>query len=335
MTLRQQPQDDIDTTAADWAARLNGAPLSEAEHRALMRWLARSPAHRAALDEARAAWALMCRLGADAITVSLPPPLPAASRPPTWPRTWRRTWVGGAALAASVLVAAITGLACWSASPLTILAADHRTDAGQVRTVRLADGSVVHLGPASAIAVRYGADTRLVELLSGQADFMAAPLSAHERRPFVVAAGDGTARALGTRFTVNRLPDSVEVAVAEHTVEVALPDTSGRLARVRVDPGQAVRYGQTALGPVTTVQFDQAAAWLEGTLVFDRAPLAEVVAILNRYRRDRIVIGDATLAARTVSGVFQTGEPEATLNTINQTLGLRSASIPPLVTVLY
>lgn len=328
MIPRQQSQDDIDTAAAEWAARLNGGPLNQAERRALVRWLGQSPAHHIALAEARAAWARMCRLGADALAVRMPPPHPAPSR-----RPW--AWRGGVAVAAGVLAAMLTGLAWWPGNPLVLLSADHCTEIGQVRTVTLADGSVVHLGPASAIAVHYGADTRRVELLAGQADFMAAPLTASERRPFVVAAGDGTARALGTRFTVNRLPDSVEVAVAEHAVEVASAEAGGRMARVQLSPGQAVRYDRVALGPVMAVQSGQAAAWLESTLVFDQAPLAEVVAILNRYRRDRIVIANAALASRTVSGVFHTGEPEATLATIGQTLGLRSASVPPLVTLLY
>ncbi|MCR6629150.1 MAG: FecR domain-containing protein [Magnetospirillum sp.] len=327
MSPSPQRQDDIDAAAADWTARLGGGALTEDERRALVRWMARSPAHRAALAEARAAWAQMCRLGPDGLEMELPP-LPAHTRP-----AWN--WARAAALAASVLIAMLTGVAYWCGDPLTLLAADHRTDPGRMRTVTLMDGSVVRLGPASAIAVRYGAEFRRVELLSGQADFTAAPLTASEKRPFVVAAGDGTARALGTRFMVDRLPDAVEVTVAEHTVEVALPDASGRVARVLVNPGQAVRYGQTRLGPVASVRYGQAAAWQEGTLVFDRVPLSEVAAILNRYRRDRIVIGDTALAARTVSGVFTTTDPAATLDTITRVLGIRSASLPPLATLLY
>lgn len=328
MSTPQQIQDSIDERAANWAARLAGAPLSQAERHALTSWLAQASAHPAALAEARAAWALMCRVGAEAKVIDLPRPI----RPPAHAA---RQWLRGAAMAAGILAAALVGLAGWCGDPLTVLAADYHTGTGQIETVTLPDGSVARLGPDSAITIHYDSEVRRVELLSGQADFTAAPRTAAEPRPFEVAAGDGSARALGTRFMVNHLPGAVEVAVAEHTVEVTLFDAGGAIARTLVKPGEKVRYGKASLGPVTAAPFAQAAAWQEGTLVFDRVPLAEVAAILNRYRHGRIVIGDDALAARTVSGVFQTGKPGAALEIIRQTLGVRAAALPPVMTLLY
>lgn len=325
VSIPQQTQDHIDAAAADWAARLAGPPLSVVERRALARWQKQSAAHRAALAEARTAWALMCRVAGEAQVIPLP----------RRPAHRARTWLGGMALAASMLLAVLTGFTCWTGDPMVALMADYRTDVGQTRMVALADGSVVRLGPASAIALRYDGEVRRVELLAGQADFTAAPRTNTEPRPFEVMAGTGTARALGTRFLVNRLPDAVEVAVAEHTVEVISSDSDGLMARALVHPGQAVRYGEAGMAPVTPLSYAQAAAWQEGALVFDRVALAEVVAILNRYRHDRLVLGDSALAARTVSGVFQTGNTDAALAAIRQALDIHSASLPPVATVLY
>jgi transmembrane sensor len=151
----------------------------------------------------------------------------------------------------------------------------------------------------------------------------------------VVAAANGTARALGTRFHVRHLPSAIEVSVAEHDVEVALEERNGEPNRVVLSAGRSIRYSADGLGPGYSVDTAQAMAWREGRMVFDHAPLAEVVAELNRYRRGRIVIADGTLASRAVSGVFHAADPDGALATIGQVLKLDSASLPPLLTVLY
>ena len=68
---------------------------------------------------------------------------------------------------------------------------------------------------------------------------------------------------------------------------------------------------------------------------FDKVSLADVIAQLNRFRRGRIVIADADLARRSVSGVFEIANLNAALATIARELGLRTAALPPFVTVLY
>lgn len=317
-------QDDIDEAAAQWAVRMAAGSLDQASRRALLRWLDASPAHQKALGEARKAWSAMGRIDAAALGVTLPPPRPA-----------RRTLLRLAALAASVLLAVGLGLGVRCGDPLAALRADHYTAIGEMRGVTLPDGSKVRLAPASAIALRYDGNQRRVELLSGQADFTIAPMNAAEPRPFVVGAADGAARALGTRFMVTRLPDGVEVDVAEHTVEVSQIAEDGTVSRRVLKPGDSIRYGEGGLGAVTPVRYAQAAAWQDGTLVFDRASLAEVAATLNRYRTSRIVIRDEALAERTVSGVFNAAEPDAALNAVTAALGIRSTSLPPFLTVLH
>lgn len=317
-------QDDIDGAAARWAVRMAAGPLDENSRRALLRWLHASPAHQAALGEARKAWALMGRVDAATLGVTLPPPRPA-----------RRLLPRLAALAACVLLAVGLGLGVRCGDPLAALRADHYTTIGEMRGVTLPDGSTVRLAPASAIALRYDGGQRRVELLSGQADFTVAPMTGAERRPFVVGAADGAARALGTRFMVTRLPDGVEVDVAEHTVEVSQTAEDGTVSRRVLKPGDSIRYGEGGLGAVTPIRYAQAAAWQDGTLVFDRAPLAEVAATLNRYRTSRIVIRDEALAERPVSGVFNAAEPDAALNAVTAALGIRSTALPPFLTVLH
>ncbi len=313
-------EDAIDTAAADWTARLALGPLDAAGQRDLDRWLAENPRHGLAFVEARRTWD---RLGA---LRRGPAPLGARRR---WP-----AWAQAGALAASVLILAGGGR-FWLGDPLILLQADDRTAPGEQKRVTLADGSSVDLGPASAIALQYGPGERRVELLSGEAYFTVAPMTGPEHRPFVVAAANGTARALGTQFMVDRVPDAVDVTVAEHQVEVNLAGPGETRAERVLSPGQSVRYAGSGFGPVHGVDLDQATAWQHGRLIFDHQPLGDVVAELNRYRRGRIVIADAALAGRTVSGVFETRDPDAALATICRVLGARRVSLPPLVTLIY
>jgi transmembrane sensor len=331
-------QDEIDLGAAHWVARLGDGPLARADRQALDRWLDEDPRHAAAFAEAQSAWARMDEVARapGALRRDIPPAraaqVIALRRPPE--RRRATVWLRAAAMAASLLIL-VAGAGLWFGDPRVMMAADHRTAPGERRLVTLPDGSTAELGPASAIALRYTGAERRVELLSGLAYFTAAPRQGGEQRPFVVEAARGTARALGTQFTVDRFADSVEVIVIEHEVQVAATAADGQEREVVLSPGQSVRYAGAGLASVQAVNLDQALGWRRDRLVFDRVPLGEVVAELNRYRHGRIVIGTAALAARTVSGVFDTADPDAALATIARELGVRTASAPPLVTLLY
>lgn len=333
-------QDDIDAAASAWVVRLGGAPLSPAERRALDAWLGKSPRHEAAFAEAEAAWAKMglLRDAPGALARDHEPMSDAGPAAPLFaaqkgPRQ-RRPLLPALAIAAT-LVLTITAASLWFGDPLTLLTADHRTAPGRQAQVSLADGSVVDLGPESAIAVDYTSGERRVVLLAGVAQFTAAPSDHGEARPFVVSAGNGRARALGTSFMVARLGESIEVTVLEHRVEVALAGDEDAVAPVVVSPGRAVRYSEAGLSDVRAVNVQHATAWQRGRLIVDRMTLGEVITHFNRYQRGWIAIADPELASRRVSGVFNMTDPESALATLTGNLRIRSLSVSPLVTLLY
>lgn len=326
-----QRRAQLDLRAAEWVVRLAGG-LSAAERRELNRWLAESPAHAAAFEEARTAWGKMGQLrfwpGKLAEDSAPPPDSPARRGPGRRCLTLKR----GLASAACLLLLAL-GATLWHGDPWFVLTADHHTPTGERRLVTLPDGSRVELGPASAIRLDYNASARRVVLLSGVAHFTASPAANTESRPFIVVAANGRARVLGTEFMVAHMPGGAEVTVLEGRVEVARRAAEYGLARV-LARGQAVRYSAADLGPVRAVNTRRATAWRRGRLIFDKAPLGEVVAALNRYRRGRIMITDPALASRRVSGIFQTATPEAALATIARDLRVNTLSLP-LLTLLY
>lgn len=334
---RSDDRQRIEAEAAEWVIRLGADSIDERERQDFDTWRSRSPRHAQAFDIARNTWGELAELRNDPGTltgdiVRAPagrPEAVASSGAGRWP------WLGAAVLSLCLLVTiGFAGL--WYGNPITMLTADYRTAPGEKRTVTLPDGSIVDLAPGSAIAMHFSEQERRVELLEGAAFFIAATMGSSENRPFVVQSGNGAARALGTQFLVDRLPDAVEVAVAEHEVRVALSDAGGEAASIVLSPGQSVRYSpETGMGVVRESDVELASAWRRGRLVFDEVPLGEVVAELNRYRRGRIVISDSRLAGRKVSGVFETNDLDNALRTIARELRLGTASVPPLVTVLY
>ncbi|OZA92222.1 MAG: iron dicitrate transport regulator FecR [Azorhizobium sp. 39-67-5] len=324
--VNEDRSSDADQRAAEWVARLDGRPLDDAEREAFRRWLEAHPDHRPAFDEAHRAWRSLDLLRAD------PGPLRSVPRPTARKRVSR----AGIAGIVSVLVLGLLGLRYQIGDPWIAFAADWRTEPGQVRQVELDDGSVVDLGPDSALALHFSASERRVTLLAGEAFFQAAPRVGTERRPFLVDAANGTTTALGTQFLVEERGGGARITAVEHRIEVALHTPDQATQSAVLSPGDTVQYHlHGGLGRVDTVDVEQVTAWRKGFLVFDSVPLEEVVRQLNRYRRGRIIVANPQLAQRRVSGVFATRDLNDVIRTITAELGANASSLPPLVTLLY
>ncbi|MCV4127803.1 FecR family protein [Pseudomonas aeruginosa] len=284
-----QEQQQIRQQAAEWAIRLDGGDLDRSRREALDGWLAADPRHPAALALAQRTWKQLGSLAEPRTMVQTPvasAPHRAGGR--------RKGWRGWAAAAAVLLALG----SAWNERDAGVSwLADHATGKGEVRILRLVDGSEVELDAQSAIDVAYDSRERRVRLLEGSAIFRAAPRAGRETRPFVVESAGGSTRALGTRFLVSRNEDgSVQVGVLEHRVAVALAH------------------------PRT------------GTV--GRRELGEVVARLNRYRPGHLLVAPGALAQRRVSGVFRVADLEPSLQSISDELGVRSLGLAG-VTLLY
>ncbi|MFG1263611.1 MULTISPECIES: FecR family protein [Xanthobacter] len=301
--------------AIEWVVRVHsGAPEAEAEAWAFARWRAENPENEAAAREAEALWHGLGGAGVLARD---------AKRKASREKITRRALIGGGAFA-------VLGLGALAAGAVRDrLAADVATGVNEVRTTELPDGSRVLLNASTALALDFSATERGVRLLSGQAMFTVARDPA---RPFVVTAGDGRTRAIGTAFDVDIRPDGVVVTVVEGVVAVATA-TGGAGAILRAD--QSLRYDGRGrvIGP-QAVNADAATAWRRGKLIFDRRPLVEVVAELQRHTHARIIIAGNRLKGLEVTGVFELDDPSAVLETIEQTLPVRVVRLPLINVIL-
>ena len=195
--------DRILQEATDWFVRLDSGRVSAAERHAFDVWLCD------AFAEVEKLWR---EFGAIETADAVAGRRPRASR-------WKRAATGVAA-AASLAVAAV-----FVFDLPTRLAADALTETGQMRTVDLPDGSKAVLNTASAIAIDYSANVRIVRLLRGEASFTVRP---DATRSFAVEAAGGSVRALGTEFVVKREAGHVRITDVESQVAVRYPSSGSR-----------------------------------------------------------------------------------------------------------
>ncbi len=309
--------------AAEWFVRMRDEPVPEREAAAFRAWLDADPAHREAYRELERLWQGLDRVEPRPRAESAPArPVPA----PVGAAPGRRTALRRMAIAASIAAAVVLG--GYAAVPPGLLA-DHRTGVGEQRTVALADGSTVRLNTASAMSVEMAADRRRVTLHAGEAYF---EVAADAARPFVVEAEPGRVTVLGTAFAVRRVDgDRVEVIVTKHAVEVAGPGK--RVATV--EEGQGAEVTAAGVGPVAARNTEEALSWRRGRLLFDGAPLRDVLAEIERYRHGRIVVMDGAAATLPVTAAFSVDRADAALATIEDTLPIRLVYVSDLLVLVF
>lgn len=310
--------------AEHWVVRLASGAITPREMAIFEAWLARSPDHRAAFDRERALWQSL--EGHEAAFASAPPSPRRRSPRGSWGRSWVRrhpVWTGFATVAASLaLVLAVP-------DAMMHLHADAMADVGQVRTLALPDGSTAMLDSGAAVAVRFDAAERRIELLRGAAWF---DVKHGDARPFRVAALDGVTEDIGTAFEVSQRGDTVNVGVTEGTVRVSSPKGAG--GRIVRQFGR-VHYKQG--GPVESMEPGTAtgiAAWRRGIIVIDNRPVADAIAEVARYRSGMTFTLADTSASAPVSGVFRTDAPDEALQALASMAGLRLTTLPAGVAVL-
>jgi transmembrane sensor len=291
---------EIDRIAAEWAARRNLGSLSAEEQAVFDAWLAVDIRHLGAYGRAEAVLCRLERLNA----VARDPALCEATEEPAWNRR-RVLLTAGAAAGTAAAAMAASGLFLFrgGVSEKTL-----STQIGQMREVVLPDGSIVSLNTNSEIAVRFTREARNIDLLRGEALF---DVAENKSRPFVVSAGDTSVRAVGTSFTVSRLPRKpIQVLVKEGVVELQRADTPQAL------PVRASANIQAIASPgapiVTVAMAEEKLArdleWQHGRIALDNETLANAAAEFARYSEVRIAV-DPAISNRTVTGLFASSDP--------------------------
>lgn len=232
----------------------------------------------------------------------------------------RRRWL------VAVAAAACVGLAA-APSMLLHIQADHLTGTAELNEVALADGSLAHLAPGSALAVDFAADRRHVRLLKGEAWF---DVRHDPSRPFRVdAAGVGTT-VLGTAFDVRIDAGGVTTEVARGRVRVAGVD--GIVSEL--GPGDFLRVAFDGARSVATRPAGDVATWRHRQIVVHDRPVSEVIDALRPWFGGTIVVRGSSFTRQRVTGVYNAADPVEALHGLTQVYGGRVTQITPWVILL-
>ncbi|MFT4089485.1 MAG: FecR domain-containing protein [Asticcacaulis sp.] len=321
-----QKQMQMERQAADWFLRLDEEPDNTHVREAFELWLDG--------DEARVqAWSRISGAGhelaalpedvwqrvapTEATITPLPRRQPArrADR-----RTLMRRTVGFvtaiAACATVAFVAPEVGLS---------LQADHRTHSSETQAIRLEDGSLVHLGPDSAIRSEMTGAQRQIRLIRGRAWFEVEP---DAQRPFKVRAGEVTTTVLGTGFEVYRQRNGVSVAVEHGRVQV-----EEGTSRHVLGAGQWVEAranGSTeGQSPV-----DQIGSWREGLLFVENRPVSDVIEEIRPWYKGAIIVSGKGFETRRVTGFYDMRDPVAALQSLSHQGTGRLRQVTPWLIIL-
>ncbi len=313
-------------TALQWLSVLHDQPDS-GDQATFSRWLQADPAHAEAYAQAQVVWELSEVAGntlanEEALVLQRYLSQMNVSR-----RHRLARWSSGLAVAACLLLM-VGVFAGWQPMRwLNDLGADYVSAPGQVRTLTLADQSEVTLGADSAIAVNFNGNERHVELRRGVAFFHVT----HTGQPFVVDADGGEARVLGTEFEVRLQPGGAQVTVLSGRVGVKADQQAPQQI---LTADQQVAYAAGTADTVHRVDSLAQLGWRTGWLTYYKTPLADVVADLKRYYPGQIVLLNAQLGERRISGSFPSQDPQTVINSLQGVLGFEQHNLFGKVIVL-
>lgn len=172
-------------------------------------------------------------------------------------------------------------------------------------SLTLSDGSRIWLNSGSSISYPsdFATDGPRVITLQGEAFFDVAP---SESKPFVVQTGEVHTTVLGTSFNINAFgPDRLDVTVVHGKVRV---DKNQRNLAVLTMNQQVSYLMDSQMVNLSTVDPQDAIAWMDNRLVFRNVRLGHAVEVLSRQFGVTFNLSEPTLANCIFSASFEPGE---------------------------
>lgn len=203
--------------------------------------------------------------------------------------------------------------------------ADLSTARGAWTEQRLADGSEISLNGDSAVDWHFDAQERRVHLLRGE---LRVQVAKDAQRPFYVDTPQGSIRALGTRFIVERRDDATRVTMLESSTRIESP-----VGTLVLNAGEQVRVDAHGIGAVQRVDVAaQEGAWNHHQLLVTDQPLSDVLERLARHRPGLLSFDREALAGMRVTVMLPTDDSDRALRLLERTLPLQVTHFTPWLT---
>lgn len=305
---------EIDRTACEWVSIINSDGATDDELVRFEEWLRADPAHAEAFAHYEALFADIAELKDLEYLVE-----PAATGKPAGFTDHLVAAVRAAFARPLLPVATMAAVMALAVAGVVLLRQpsppqSYVTRIAETRDVALPDGSVLTLGARSSAEVDFEKNVRKVSLLKGQAFF---DVASDPARPFIVQAGDAAVEVVGTRFDVKLVEQETHIAVVEGLVSVR--ESTGRAGEAKLPAGEAVSVSSGEISQTHSVGADAIEAWRAGRLVYDNAPLREVVADINRYASRPLALASSVDGGLTVTGAFTASDVNGVIRALAAT----------------
>lgn len=292
----KQFQPDPQQEALEWFSRLRQPGCDEGERQVFAAWC-QAPQNAQAYAELETFWQQL-----------QPPPARPRPRQITARRSHLGKWL-------ALLFLLVLGALAYLYLPLMQrLGSEMHTDVGERRSLRLADGSTVHLDSASAMNVDLRGRTRQLHLVQGQV-YLEVLL---DGRAMEVEVGDVRIQVFGTRLQIARYAHHDELVVVSGKAMVV----QGGEQRL-VSAGERVTFDGTRIDSVQKADLKTADSWRNGRLRATDMPLGQVLERLAGYQGERLWILDEQTVHRRVSGDFNLDRPAESLAALASTQQLQ------------
>lgn len=280
---------EIEQQAAYWYARIRSPELTSQQESEFFAWLEASSLHQVAFIRMEQAW----MAGGD---------LQLRSTKKAFAFNPKLIFSLSAAVASFVVFLLVLLF------PLHDKEADQNfkkyiSHAGQ-QAITLPDQSSAVLSPNSQVEVRYSKSAREIYLHKGQ---IFLNVTHDTRRSFKVFTNQGAVRVIGTQFAVQKLAEDLKITVVDGLVGLVKPErpNADQLPLLVLRKNQQILYSDALKGiEATTVDAARETSWTKGRLIFDGAPLDQVIATLNQHLSLPIQIASPELQGKRIVGVI-------------------------------
>lgn len=313
----REPSPEVVATATHWFLRLQEDDVSEQDRAECLRWRQTDGMHDLAWRRLETLWRNFDDLEGNAAR----PAQAALAKLATRKRDKRRL---KRAVGATIVCIGLAVLLSDAMHPY--LLADHHTGLAQRETLTLPDGSQVTLDAHSAVDIRYSQTERRVVLREGQ--ILAQVHHDRVNRPFIIQTEQGTATALGTRYTVSLQGRRTIISVIESSVR-ACPQTLAPITCMDLNPGQSAAIAEGTVSRMTSSGFTDPASWTQGYLALDNQPLSRVLHMLRAYHSGLLWYDERDLQSVRVSGVIPIDDSSQAFSILAQTLPIRIRQYSP------
>jgi transmembrane sensor len=331
-------QQNIEKTrqqAAKYITRLYSGDLSAQEEEEICDWCDAHPHNQLEFDALLDIWD---------ISNNLYTPIASIESKRSWPFTY-------GAISASFILFILFSL--WGLSPdhlsefvqtkknlISVESSNYyQTAVGEVKKMRLSDGSILTLNTNSAIEVDFSGHQRRVLLHRGEVFF---DVKKDPNRVFSINTGQRIIRVIGTKFNVRKSDVSLKVSVSEGLVGIQESSSEQsktddfRQSETLLQAGSIGAYsGNTEVISRNTPELiKKNLAWREGVFRFENETLENVINEFNRYRIKKIKLQTDELGQLKISGVFSLKNSDSIITAIKTALPVNTQESSQFITLI-